>query len=342
MFFVEKGQPQYKANLHSHTTLSDGKLTPEQVVRAYRDKGYSILALTDHEYPCEHNDFSDENFLMITGYEAYIRPSRLCIYDKFAPEIHLNLIAREKKNETVIAYDPVYCKYMPPHKALSVKHAGKIGPRTFSVPYIQAFINEARKEGYLVSLNHPCWSMQETAQLEHLEGLWSVEVFNTGSMLISDYAENMPVYDFLLRHGKNVYCHGADDNHNKLPFEDPMSDSFGAWTMVMAKSLNYSDVIDALEKGRFYASTGPTITCLEIKEGKKPQVHLECTPATRITMHMTPKYSKVVYDGEGKCVLTADFTIPDNAPYVYFSVTGDPAHGGGKAYTHAFYRQDYC
>ena len=40
---------QYKANLHTHTTQSDGKLKPADVIRLYQSKGYKILALTDHE-----------------------------------------------------------------------------------------------------------------------------------------------------------------------------------------------------------------------------------------------------------------------------------------------------
>ena len=341
MIFISRDQKQYKANLHSHSTHSDGKLTPEELVEVYKKEGYSILAITDHEYPCVHKKLSSKDFLMITGYEAYIRPSKLCVYDKYSAEIHLNLIAKDPDNNAIVAYDPLFCKYMPLPKAVVAPHVGKIGPRKFSVPYIQEFINEANKAGYLVSLNHPCWSMQETAQLEHLDGIWSVEVFNTGSMLTSDYAENMPVYDFLLRHGKKFYCHGADDNHNKLPFGDMLCDSFGAWTMVMADSLKYKDVIDALEKGKFYATTGPVIKHLEIKPGIKPVVHIECTNAKRITMHMTPKFTKVVYDKDGKGVMTADFTVPKDAPYVYFSITGSSEAGGGKAYTHAFYRDDF-
>ena len=39
---------QHKANLHTHTTQSDGHMTPTQVIDEYRSRGYSILALTDH------------------------------------------------------------------------------------------------------------------------------------------------------------------------------------------------------------------------------------------------------------------------------------------------------
>ena len=32
----------YKANFHCHSVVSDGKLTPEELRDAYKEKGYSI------------------------------------------------------------------------------------------------------------------------------------------------------------------------------------------------------------------------------------------------------------------------------------------------------------
>ena len=43
----------YKGNIHCHTTDSDGMLTPDEVVRLYKDAGYQFLAISDH------NIFSD-------------------------------------------------------------------------------------------------------------------------------------------------------------------------------------------------------------------------------------------------------------------------------------------
>lgn len=39
---------RYKANLHTHTTRSDGRMSPHKVVDSYHKLGYKILALTDH------------------------------------------------------------------------------------------------------------------------------------------------------------------------------------------------------------------------------------------------------------------------------------------------------
>ena len=84
--YISKSKPQYKANLHCHSTLSDGKLTPEELKAAYKSAGYSILAITDHENPHDHSDMTEDDFLMLTGYEAYIRPSETGTYDQFQPK----------------------------------------------------------------------------------------------------------------------------------------------------------------------------------------------------------------------------------------------------------------
>lgn len=59
----------YKANLHTHTTLSDGENTPEQVKKMYKEEGYSVLAYTDHNDFYNHNDLSDPDFLVLNGCE---------------------------------------------------------------------------------------------------------------------------------------------------------------------------------------------------------------------------------------------------------------------------------
>ena len=47
-FFKNKGN-WYKGNLHTHTTHSDGDLSPKEMAARYRDKGYDFLAITDHD-----------------------------------------------------------------------------------------------------------------------------------------------------------------------------------------------------------------------------------------------------------------------------------------------------
>lgn len=334
MQFISRNDRQFKANLHAHTSLSDGKLTPQQSVDAYKARGYQILALTDHEYPCVHSRFTTEDFLMLTGYEAYIRPSPECKLDCFGPEIHLNLFAKDPDNLTFVGYDPNFCKYCSEEYVQSLPKSRDIGSRRFDPEYLQTFIDCARENGYLVSYNHPVWSMDSWESILNLNGCFSMEVFNTGSMMISGFEENMALYDALLRRGKFWYLHGADDNHNLVPLTDPLNDSFGAWTMVIAPELSYQAVINALEHGKFYATTGPEIFALEISKGT---AMLEFSPAVRVTMHMSPKYCQNVWNPDGSSFTSARFEIPEDAPYVYFTVWDS---SGKRAHTHAFTREE--
>ena len=62
----------YKVNLHCHSTISDGKLTPYEVKQAYLEKGYSAVAFTDHDVLVCHNDLTDDKFVALNGYEVEI------------------------------------------------------------------------------------------------------------------------------------------------------------------------------------------------------------------------------------------------------------------------------
>lgn len=335
MEFISRSDRQFRANLHAHTTLSDGCMTPEASVEAYRNRGYQILALTDHEAPYDHTDLSQKDFLLLTAYEAYIRPSAQCKLDRFGPEIHLNLYAREPHNLTYIGYDPNFCKYLPMDYAQSLPKGEDLGPRLYDPAYIQRFIDSAVSNGYLVSYNHPCWSMENPADVLNLNNCFSMEVFNTGSMMINGFEQNMALYDAMLRRGKFWYCHGADDNHNTVPLEDPLSDSFGAWTMIIAPELTYEAVMDALERGRFYATTGPRIDELTIEQGRAV---LKCSEAIRVIAHFSPKYCKNVYHADGSTLTCAEFDIPEEVSYVYFTVID---RAGNRAHTHAFTRAEF-
>ena len=61
-FFPGEGK-FYKANLHCHTVISDGKLTKEQIKEEYQKRGYSIVAFTDHRTYGYHPELTDENFI---------------------------------------------------------------------------------------------------------------------------------------------------------------------------------------------------------------------------------------------------------------------------------------
>ena len=63
----------YKGNLHSHTVNSDGKLTPEESVRLFREHGYSFLCFSEHDlYTDYRSEFDCEDFIILPGLEASV------------------------------------------------------------------------------------------------------------------------------------------------------------------------------------------------------------------------------------------------------------------------------
>ncbi|MGQ9699176.1 MAG: PHP domain-containing protein, partial [Armatimonadota bacterium] len=55
-----------RGNLHSHTTLSDGVLDPPTLIRAYEERGYHFLAISDHHIvtPVDEYRFSTSLILL--------------------------------------------------------------------------------------------------------------------------------------------------------------------------------------------------------------------------------------------------------------------------------------
>ena len=68
-YLIPKEGKFYKANLHCHTTISDGVMTPQEVKDYYKERGYSVVAYTDHCIMVPHPELNDETFLALNGYE---------------------------------------------------------------------------------------------------------------------------------------------------------------------------------------------------------------------------------------------------------------------------------
>ena len=67
---LRKDGPFRKANLHSHTTKTDGRMTAVEVKGWYKDHGYEIVAFTDHSLYSAYPELKDEQFLPVAGVET--------------------------------------------------------------------------------------------------------------------------------------------------------------------------------------------------------------------------------------------------------------------------------
>ena len=315
IYLVSPDKKQYKANLHCHSILSDGKKTPEELKNMYKNNGYSILAITDHERPVEHQSLSDEDFIMLTGYECYIRPDPNGKYDKYRKEVHLNLFARDPMNVSLVCFNENYSRYLKRDNAIEgLTRVGSERPREFTNEYINEYINTAKENGYLVVYNHPYWSMETAEDILGRKGLLSLEICNYGSFRVNGLEHCGAIYDKLLSENYRIFCHAADDNHNANPDH---SDSFGAFTVLQPKEFTYDGIIEAMENGDMYASMGPLFQEVSF-DGSK--VHVKCSKVQDIFAYDGSKAPKYLHSNDGDTLTEAELDLDPNALYLRVSI----------------------
>ena len=280
----------YRANMHCHTTVSDGHYSPKEIKEAYKNMGYSIVAYTDHEVIRTHNELTDDEFLAITSSEYSINDCKPCFElpeDAYMESwrskkvIHLGVYSKDPNNvfHPATSEDTFdWWKSM----GKDITDATCDGyQRVYTIESINETIKRLNDNGFLVSLNHPNWSLNDMDDYLNIEGLWSLEILNYATERISG-AEYCPyIYDHMIRSGKNpnLFCNMGDDNHNRGGSFDH---SFGGSTIIGAKELKYDQIMDALEKGEFYCASGknpPKINSIYVEDNI---IKVDCSPATDV------------------------------------------------------------
>ena len=333
---ISSDKKQYKANLHCHSVLSDGCRTPEELKEMYRSRGYDILAITDHERPFQHQSLAEKDFIMLTGYECYIRPDPAGKYNVYSEETHLNLFAKDPMNVKMICFNDHYSRYLKRDNAvLDLIRVGSEKPREYSVEYINEYIRTAEEHGYIVAYNHPYWSMEDEARILAYEGLFSVEMCNYSSWLINHLEYNGDLYDKMLRKGKHMFCHGAYDIHNQYPEGHALSESFGSFTMIMPEEFTYESVIEAMEKGNMYASMGPIFHRVTV-DGDT--VCVECSDVAHAFLYTGSKSPQHVHVDGDETLNHIKFKIDPNARYIRISIRDKE---GRWADTRGFFPEEY-
>ncbi len=326
---------RYKANLHCHTNVSDGRLSPLEVKELYKSHGYSVIAYTDHDVMIAHDDLNDDGFLALHGYEMEIGEERK--EDISQKTCHFCLIQRDPDNlKQVCWHREKYLFGNAPKYKDQVKFDESLPDfeRVHSGECVSEMMKTARDNGFFVTYNHPSWSLETGEDYLNFHGMHAMEICNY-SCFVDGYEEYNPrVYDEMLRSGKHIFCIGADDNHNEHPKGEGGFDAFGAFTVIFAKDLTYKSVMDALFAGQFYASQGPEIYSLYYEDGR---VYLKCSPAAHI-FSTTNRRRTWNYHMEDNSPLTeVSFRVHDMDKYLRLTVVDEL---GRHANTGAYWRDD--
>ena len=287
----------YKANLHMHTTVSDGRMTPEETKRAYVEKGYSIVAFTDHEIIVKHNELSDDTFLALTSCELSVTETTPDGAFPYKKTYHLNFLSKDPERDVFSAFSASHVMSRSREYVTEEMRQYQY-PYEYSVECINDIIARCNEEGFLVTYNHPVWSGQNYLDYADLKGLWGIEVYNTGCA-INGYPDTVQPLTDLLRKGERIVPLATDDAHS-------LCDCFGGWVMVCADALEYGAVMEALEKGEMYSSTGPEIKELSIEDGV---LHVVTSEAVKIYFNTECRTQGCVRAEAGKTLCEANFDL---------------------------------
>ena len=173
------GSTYYKVALHQHTTISDGRVTPEELVAMYKASGYDAVAITDHwKY---HKEDNIDGMLILAG----------CEYDTGIRNtidggvMHIVGIGMRERPEL--------------DKATNTR---------------QEIIDEINRLGGIAVLAHPCWSLNSIDDAKALCGFAACEIYNS----CSEAHESQRAYsdhyiDLLANAGIYHTIFATDDGH---------------------------------------------------------------------------------------------------------------------------------
>jgi hypothetical protein len=277
--FEVKGE-WYKGNLHCHSTVSDGILSPVDVAEMYRKNGWNFLAFTEHSIFTNWEDLNRDDFLIIPGVEISIDESN-------RPRCY-HLVGIQKDSG-------------------SLKHRERIDRYYWQGPAsVQLTIDTLKEKGFYVILCHPIWSRTEFEDFKDFNGYFGIEIYNYGCEMESHTGLSTVYWDSLLRRGKKVWGLATDDAHHRI------KDEMGGWVMVKVDELTKEKILDALIDGKFYASSGPIINYFGIQDG---EVIVECSPANAIHF-VTYESTGASFYAEDKPLRSARFKLRGDELYV--------------------------
>ncbi|ORE98572.1 CehA/McbA family metallohydrolase [Aurantimonas sp. 22II-16-19i] len=256
----------HRGNIHTHSTRSDGALSPGEVCGLYSGMGYDFLCLSDHFLPAfdfpitDTNEFRGDGFTTILG-----------------AEIHA-----------------------PQNSQGEIWHVLACGlPADFDPPFpderMESLARRARDAGAFVGIAHPQWSSltiedgRALADVAH-----AVEIWNTGCAIETGRGDGTALLDQLLNEGhRHLTGYATDDAHLKIP------DAGGGWMMVKAETNRPDALLAAMKDGLYYSSQGPAIEAIETAGDT---LLVRTSPARMISLVGRGSRAETAYEQDGSLV----------------------------------------
>ena len=294
-------QNWYKGNLHTHSLWSDGNDFPEMICKWYKDRGYHFLGLSDHNILSVGQKWMDVEVVKRrgskTGFERYQK-----VFGGDWVE------TRMKDNKTEVRLKPLNefkALFDEPEKFLMIQaeeitdHFGRL-PIHINATNLQDLIKPQGGTSVrdTISNNLKAIKRQQErvgrpifAHLNHPNFGWAVSAEDLAAVVEEKFFEvynghpsvnqlgdaKRPSLEKMwdiantIRIGKMKLppLHGiaTDDSHNY--FGTTGSSPGRGWVMVKAAKLTPSKLINALEAGDFYASSGVEVNSFAHNDSAK-------------------------------------------------------------------------
>lgn len=294
----------YKGNLHTHSLWSDGDDFPEMITDWYKSNGYDFIALSDHNTLEEGVKWKVINEHLAQAFTAYqeqfddrwvetrldslgrmeVRLKTLEEYRSLYEEDGKFLLVQSEEVSDLYEGNPIHMNVtniqdpIPPQGGNSV---ADVMQRTLDEVKRQ---REATGEPMFMHINHPNFIWAITPEdIKKLNGEQFFEVYN-GHPFVNNYGDSLrpgmealwdEVLSAYLENGKKpLYGLAVDDAHNYHEQGATKSNPGRGWVMVHADRLTPESIINAMERGDFYSTTGVVLDEISF-DGKELNISID-------------------------------------------------------------------
>ena len=265
-----------KGNLHCHTTVSDGDSAPADVCHSYAARGYDFLAITDHSARVDPRRITCDGMLLVPSEEISIVSE-----DEPDAPLHVN--------------------------GFGIKHRLTLDQGATKTETIQNCIDAVISDGGIAQINHPNFRYAfDHTDMAQTHGARLLEVYNGHPQVHNEGDEEHigveRMWDHLLSSGMLLYGTAVDDSHHYTgEFAPHRANPFRGWIWVRARRRSVREVLLAISRGDFYASTGVELDDVT-KEGSRLSLTIRPVPGV--------SYATRFVGDDGKLLAESGFLDP--------------------------------
>jgi len=302
----------WKGNLHTHSLWSDGDDYPEVVLLWYAEHGYDFVAISDHNILAREERWVsvDDTPGGQSTFEAYVGKLgrewvesrsgdaglevRLKTFSEYRDRVQSPgrfLVIESEEITDRFDTKPIHVnatnlvEYIPPQGGASVREVMRND--------IRAVLEQRRttRVPMFPHVNHPNFGWALTVEdLMAVDEERFFEVYN-GHPLVHNEGDSLRLsterlWDIVLtdrvRRGEQLlFGLAVDDAHHYQDSRGDLANPGRAWVVVRADSLTTRHIVESMEQGRFYGTTGVSLTDMVVDSAIT--IHIKPEPGVEYT-----------------------------------------------------------